>query len=139
MQGVFCLELSDFATAAPIAISVVAVCVSLYSVHQSRKAILNGTYFSEMAQAYADFLKCVADFAHQRGMQERDALCASLYRVELFAPRDISVDAQNLYIFLLDWAASNPTRALSVDEKVNNLGLKMRNHLGQFRQSGGTI
>ena len=117
-------------------ISFFAVCVSLYSVHQSRKTALTGTYFSEMTKAYSDYLCCVSKFVFRRGLAERNELAAALYRLQLVASCEIAMDAQNLYIFVLDWAASNPTGALTVDEQVNDLGGKMREHLSHARKRG---
>ena len=113
-----------------------SACVSVYAVHQARKTSLTGTYFSEMAHAYSEYLRCVSEFAFRRGQSERDALAAALYRLQLFASREIAFDAQRLYVFVLDWAASNPTGALSLDEQVNSLGEKMRSHLNQARKRG---
>ncbi len=113
-----------------------SACVSVYAVQQARKTALTGTYFSEMAHAYSEYLCCVSEFALRRGQSERDALAAALYRLQLFASREIASDAQQLYAFVLDWAASNPTGALLLDEQVNSLGDKMRKHLNQARKRG---
>ena len=130
------MELDNILAIISSAIAFFAVCVSLYSVHQSRKTALSGTYFSEMTKAYSDYLCCISEFVFRRGTVERNELVAALYRLQLFASCEISIDAQNLYIFVLDWAASNPTSALAVDERVNNLGNKMRKHLDQVRKRG---
>ena len=126
----------DILTIISLVIAFLSVCVSFYAIHQARKTALTGTYFSEMAHAYSDYLRCVSEFAFRRGASERDALAAALYRLQLFAAPEISRDAQQLYVFLLEWASSNPDRALSVDEKVKRLGLKMREHLENVQQRG---
>ena len=113
-----------------------SACASVYAVQQARKTALTGTYFSEMAHAYSEYLCCVSEFAFRRGQCDRDALAAALYRLQLFASREIASDAQQLYVSVLDWAASNPTGALSLDEQVNSLGHKMRKHLNQARKRG---
>lgn len=116
--------------------SLLSVIVAFYAVQQARKTALTGTYFSEMAQAYSGYLRCVSEFVFRRGLEERDALAASLYRLQLVASKEISSDAQDLYVFLLAWASSNPRGALEVDERLNNLGEKMREHLNQARKYG---
>ena len=126
----------DALTIISLIIAFLSACVSVYAVHQARKTALTGTYFSEMAHAYSEYLCCVSEFAFRRGQSERDALAAALYRLQLFASREIASDAQQLYVLVLDWAASNPTGALLLDEQVNSLGEKMRNHLNQARKRG---
>ena len=116
--------------------SLLSVIVAFYAVQQARKTALTGTYFSEMAQAYSGYLRCVSEFVFRRGLEERDALAASLYRLQLVASKEIASDAQELYVFLLAWASSNPRGALEVDERLNNLGEKMREHLNQARKYG---
>ena len=118
------------------AISFLAVCVSLYAVRQARKTALTGTYFSEMASAYSDYLRCVSEFVFRRGTAVRDALVVSLYRLQLFASPEIFSDAMELYRFLLNWAKSNPSGALAVDDATYNLGVKMRKHLEKVRKRG---
>lgn len=130
------MELDVIFSTISASISLAAVCVSLYAVRQSRKTALTGTYFSEMTKAYSDYLCGISEFVLHRGISQRNALAAALYRLELFASREIAIDAQDLYIFVLDWAASHPTSALAVDEQVNSLGRKMREHLDQMRRSG---
>nr|WP_317324498.1 hypothetical protein [uncultured Flavonifractor sp.] len=130
------MELDNILSVISAAIAFSAVCVSLYAVRQSRQTALTGTYFSEMAQAYSEYLRCVSEFAFRRGLTERDALAAALYRLQLFASRDISVDAQRLYVQLLDWASSHPSSALELDGPVNEIGDKMRRHLDQARRHG---
>ena len=110
--------------------------MAFYAVKQARKTALTGTYFSEMAQAYSGYLRCVSEFVFRRGLEERDALAASLYRLQLVASREIASDAQKLYVFLLAWASSNPAGALEVDEQLNSLEAKMREHLDQARKYG---
>ena len=130
------MTIDDILTTISLVIAFLSACVSFYAVHQARKTALTGTYFSEMAQAYSEYLHCVSEFAFHRGVSQRDALAAALYRLQLFASPQISRDAQQLYVFLLDWASSNPTGALPLDEKVNSLGAKMRIHLAQARKHG---
>ncbi|OUN05532.1 hypothetical protein B5G43_12665 [Flavonifractor sp. An92] len=130
------MELDTLFSVASALISLSAVCVSLYSVRESRRTALTGTYFSEMANAYSDYLSCISEFVFRRGASERDALAAALYRLQLFASSEISADAQKLYIFVLDWASTNPTRAPEVDALVSDLGYKMREHLEQTRKYG---
>lgn len=116
--------------------AIAAVCVSLYTAQTAKKTALNGTYFSEMAQAYSGYLKCVSEFVSRRGLPERDALASSLYRLLLFAPIEIADAAQDLYTFLFEWAGSDPHRALSVDERTNDLGNMMREHLEAVCRTG---
>ena len=129
-------EISEMIDLIALGIAFLSVCVSFYAVRQSRKTALTGTYFSEMAQAYSDYLRCVSEFAFRRGLAERDALAAALYRLQLFASPKIAVDAQKLYVSLLQWASTNPTGALSVDELTNSLGSEMREHLEKVRKLG---
>ena len=130
------MQLDNALTVISLIIAFSAVCVSLYSVHQSRKTALTGTYFSEMAQAYSEYLRAVAEFVFRRGAAERDALAASLYRLWLFASPEIFEDAQGIYVQLLSWAASNPSGALELDEKVQKLADDMRVHLDSTRKHG---
>ena len=130
------ISLGDALTIISLIIAFLSACVSFYAVHQARKTVLTGTYFSEMAHTYANYLCCVSTFAFHRGQSERDALAAALYHLQLFASREIASDAQQLYVFVLDWAATNPTGALSLDERVNDLSDKMRKHLNQARKRG---
>ena len=123
-------------TVVSLCIALASVLVSFYAVRQARKTALTGAYFSEMTQAYSEFLRYVTEFAFRRSTAERDALAASLYRLRLFASPEIFRDAQQLYAFLLAWASSNPNEALALDEKVHNLGDKMRFHLDQTRKRG---
>lgn len=129
-------ELKDILPLITSGITLLSVFVSLYAVQQARKTALTGTYFSEMTQAYSGYLNCVSQFVFRRGTEERDALAASLYRLQLFASDEIALDAQQLYIFLLDWAKTKPTQALAVDDRVNKLGSKMRKHLASVREKG---
>ena len=130
------MELDNLLTIISLVIAFFAVCVSLYSVQQSRKTALTGTYFSEMTKAYSDYLRCISEFVFLRGTSERNALATALYRLQLFASLEIAIDAQQLYVLVLDWAASNPSGALTIDEQVNRLGDKMRKHLDRTRKSG---
>ena len=130
------MTIDDILTIISLVIAFLSACVSFYAVHQARKTALTGTYFSEMAHAYSEYLRCVSEFAFRRDVSSRDALAAALYRLQLFASSEISWDAKQLYVFLIDWAVSNPTGALSLDEQGNSLGAKMRNHLTQARKRG---
>ena len=130
------LTFSDVCNVISFLLAFAAICVSLYSVREARKTALTEAYFSEMAAAYADYLRCVSDFGYRRGFEERDALSAALYRIELFASPDICKEAEDLYVYILDWAASNPTRAISLDTKSNHLAVLMREHLKKTQKSG---
>lgn len=118
------------------AIAFASVCASIYAVVQSRKTALTGTYFSEMSSAYSEFLKCAADFVFQKGFDERDALAAALYRLQLFASEKISSDAQLLYLAVIDWAQTGTVHAREIDHRINQLGVLMRDDLAQFRKTG---
>ena len=126
----------DILSVIPAAASLLSVCVAFLAIFQARKTALTGTYFAEMAHAYSEYLRCVSEFAFRRDVSSRDAFASALYRLQLFASSEISRDAQQIYVFLIDWATSNPTGALSVDEQVNSLGAKMRTHLDQARKHG---
>ena len=130
------LSVNEILTLASVFISLLAVGVAFYSVHEARRTALAGTYFSEMASAYSDYLRCVSQFAFRRGVAERDALAAALYRLQLFASSEITTAAQDLYVSLLDWAQTNPSGALDMDAKVNDLGSEMRRHLNEARKRG---
>lgn len=117
-------------------ISCASVVVAVFAVQEARKTALASTYFSEMTKAYSEYLRCVSGFALRRGVNERDALAASLYRLQLFAPKEICKDAQELYAFLLAWASSNPSGALEIDARLAHLGLEMREHLAQSGKIG---
>ena len=123
-------------TIVSLCIALLSVIVSLYSVQQARNTALTETYFSEMTSAYSGYLCSISDFVYRRGAAERDALVASLYRLQLFASSKISRDAQELYVYLIDWASSNPTGAIDLDELVNALGEEMRTHLDLTRKRG---
>lgn len=128
------LTIDRILTMVSLVIAFVAVCVSLYSVCEARKAVLTGEYFSEMADAYAAFLKCTAEFAFRKGRPELDALASALYRLMLFASDEIGQEAQDLYSFAIEWAQSGQQRGLPLDEKVNHLGDLMRKDLTHFWQ-----
>lgn len=119
-------------TAVSLLIALAAVCVSLYSVREARKAVLTGKYFSEMVDSYAAFLKCTADFAFHKGGPELDALASALYRLMLFASDEIGEKAQGLYCFAIEWAQSGQQRGILLDEQVNHLGNLMRKDLEYF-------
>lgn len=130
------MEFSQIISLASVGISFLSVLAAFFAVKESRKAVFSGACFSEMVDAYADYLKCVASFVYQRGLEERNALSAALYKFLLYAPSHIGDEAQNLYIFVLDWAQSGQTRALSVDERVNRLGDMMRENIAFVQKSG---
>lgn len=130
------MEFSQVIALASIGVSAVSVFAAIYAVRESRKALLSGTYFTEMADAYANYLKCVASFVYQRGIKERDALSAALYKLLLYAPQPIADKAQELYCFVLEWARSGQAGALPVDEKVNRLGELMRENVADVRRRG---
>ena len=130
------LSVSEVLTGLSLVIAFLSVCISFYSVRQARKTALTGTYFSEMVQAYSEYLRRVSEFALQRGLAERNALVVALYRLQLFASPEIFSDAQELYAFLLSWAKSNPSDALAVDDATYNLGVKMCEHLKKIRERG---
>ena len=119
-----------------IGVAFLSVCVAVYSVRESRKAIITGTFFSEMVDAYADYLKCVTCFVYQRGASERDALVPALYRVSLYAPTSISDKAHELFVVVLNWSRSGETRTLAVDEKVNQLRELMRENIADIQKKG---
>ena len=116
--------------------ALLSVFVAAWSVVQSRRTALTGVYLSEMTAAYSDFLGCVADFVFRRGLEERDALAAALYRLVLFASDEIADEAQMLYHSLLQWGKTNQSQALEVDRMVNHLGNLMRADVGKFRKTG---
>lgn len=130
------LSVNEILTLISVLSSLLAVGVALYSVREARRTALNGTYFSEMASAYSDYLRSVSQFVFRRGVAERDALAVALYRLQLFASSEIASAAQDLYVSLLDWAQSNPSEALDIDAKVNALGSEMRRHLNEARKRG---
>lgn len=130
------MEFSQIISLISLGISFLSVVAAFYAVRESRKAVISGAFFSELIDAYADYLKCVADFVYRRGLSERDALAASLYRVLLFAPGPIGDEAQALYVYVLDWAQSGQSRALSVDERVNRLGDMMRENIAFLQRNG---
>lgn len=130
------MNIANICACVSCVIAFASVCASIYAVVQSRKTTLTGTYFSEMSSSYSEFLRCAGDLALKKGFAERDALVAALYRLQLFASEKISSDAQLLYVALLDWAQSGATRALTMDEKINQLGVLMREDLAHFRKTG---
>lgn len=130
------LTFSNICNVISFLLAFAAICVSLYSVREARKTALTGIYFSEMAAAYADFLKCLSDLALRRGPGERDALAAAIHRLLLFAPTDIYKEAEELYLLVLDWDETNSTQALSLAEKSSHLAVLMREHLKKTQKSG---
>ena len=109
------MDLSQVVALAGLGISLVSVVVAFYAVRESRKSVFSDTYFSEMVSAYAQYLGCVANFVNRRGLPERDALAPALYRLELFAPKLIAIEAQELFTLVIDWARAGQERALLVD------------------------
>ena len=122
-----------------VGVAFLSVCVAVYSVRESRKSVITGTYFSEMVDAYSDYLKCVTCFVFHPGCSERDALISSLFRTSLYAPTSINDEAHELYVFLVKWAQSGQNQPLGVDgvdEKVDNLREMMHENIIDIRSMG---
>lgn len=119
-----------------LAVSFASVCVSLYAVRESRKAILTGNYFSEMTSAYAEYLRCVCDLMNRRGKPERDAIVSSLYRLRLFAPLAVCNAADDLYAQALDWARTGQGDTFAINGKLDQIGLWFARDLDHYRRSG---
>lgn len=119
-----------------VCVAFASVCVSLYAVWQAKKSVLTGEYFSEMTEAYAAFLTCVAEFVFSRSKDDLHKLSTSLYRLLLFASDEVGQEAQALYLHVIDWAESGQLRALPVDNLTNELGDLMKTDLERFRKKG---
>ena len=130
------MDLANVFACVSCGIALLSVIVSAYAVVQSRKTALTGTYFSEIASVYAEFLRCSGNFVFRKGSPERDALVSALYRLQLFASEQIAGEAQELYLALLEWAASGASRALELDYKLNRLSTLMQADLDHFRKKG---
>ena len=130
------MNIANICACVSCGIALASVLASIYAVVQSRKTALTGTYFSEMASAYADFLRCVGNLVFRRGNPERDALAASLKRLLLFASDEIGDSAQVIYVETLKWASRDRSDALELDDNLNQLEVLMRKDLEHFRKHG---
>ena len=119
-----------------VCVAFASVCVSLYAVWQAKKSVLTGEYFSEMTEAYAAFLTCIAEFVFSRSKEDLHKLSSSLHRLLLFSSDEIGQEAQVLYLHVIDWAESGQLRARSVDNLANELGDLMKSDLEHFRKKG---
>lgn len=116
--------------------TLLSVCVSAWTVSQSRKSQLTETYYSNMAKAYAAYLNSISEFIYRPSAEAKIALACALYTVQLYASEKVVEPAQEAYQKAIDYARLHPDNALEVDTAVNHLGLLMRQDLDQFRRQG---
>lgn len=117
-------------------VALLAVFASFYAIREARRTALTGTYFSEMAAAYSDFLRAVSDFVFERGLRERDAMASTLNRLFLFASPEISGKANELYTLALQWGKTGSPPASQIDARLNELVALLRADLDHFRKTG---
>ena len=130
------MTLSDQTGVISVGAAVLAVFVSAWAIREARRTAPTGTYFSEMAAAYADYLRTVSNFVFERGLPERDAMAGALNRLFLFASPEISEKANALYTLVLQWGKSAMLPASPIDELLNELVGLMRADLDLFRKTG---
>lgn len=114
-------------------VSVCALCVSIYSVRQSKRSELNAAYFAQMTVAYSDYLGSISQFVLLGGKPQADHMAVCLYQLKLFATDEIMKKAQALYQVLLDWQSQGSSGNFPYDGKVHDLAEAMRHHLDSFR------
>lgn len=117
-------------------VAFLSVCVAVYSVRESRRAVITGTYFSEMVDAYADYLKCVFCyyFEYENSDQSSDkyTLSAALFRLSLYAPSNIVHGAMELHALVL---SENQSKKV-LNEKIDQLLELMRGHITDIQRKG---
>lgn len=114
-------------------VSICALCISVYSIRQSKRSELNAAYFAQMTNSYSAYLGSISKFVMDGGLQARDDLAVRLYQLKLFATPEIMRQAQVLYQVLLDWKPQGSSRGFPYDEKIHDLAEAMRHHLDSFR------
>ena len=117
-------------------VALLAVFVSFYAIREARRTALTGTYFSEMAAAYAGYLRCVSGYFFLHGLEGRDELTGALYRLMLFASPDICVCAQELYTDLCTLKDYSHESRSRLDKRLDFLENMMRSDLESYRKRG---
>lgn len=130
------MEFSQIISLSSLGVSFLSVLVAFFAVRESRKTVFSGAYFSEMVNAYTDYLKCVASFIYRRELSEIDAMTSALYKLMLYAPPFIGTEAKELYLFVLDWASSKQETATLLDEKIDHLRERMRENITDIQKNG---
>ncbi|MCH5260711.1 MAG: hypothetical protein J1F18_13195 [Lachnospiraceae bacterium] len=115
-----------------IGVAFLSVCVAVYSVRESRKAIITGTYFSEMVDAYADYLKCVFYYKLEHERSDRYILDTALFKLLLYATANIDAEARGLYDFVISGNRSKEELA----RRINQLSALMRKHIADVQKKG---
>lgn len=129
-------DITELSGILSVVIAFAAVCASIYAIRQARKTALTGAYFSEMALAYSAYLQCATDFAHRRGLKERDDMTAAFYRLSLFASEAVLKDATGLYHFLIAWAQEGILLGVQPGNRLEKCQELMRNDLEMYRRHG---
>ena len=130
------MTLSDWTGVISVGAAVFAVFVSAWAIREARRTALTGTYFSEMAAAYAGYLRCVSNYFFLRGRDGRDELTGALYRLMLFASPDICECARELYKDLCTLEDYSPESTARLDKRMNSLENMMRSDLEVYRKNG---
>lgn len=115
-----------------IGVAFLSVCVAVYSVREARKSVITGTYFSEMVNAYADYLKCVFYYNLEHERSDRHILNAALFKLLLYAPSQIGDEARGLYDFVLSGDQSKEDLA----RRINQLLALMRENIADLQKKG---
>lgn len=109
----------------------------VYTAKKSAVATLSSTYFSEMITAYADFISAVSNFVYNRcDLKYRDDLSKVLLRLQLFAPRELNIACQELYVLLLEWGRLPRDNALDVDQHLQKIQKMMISDIERVREKG---
>lgn len=109
----------------------------IYTARQSRVAALSSTYLSEMISVYSEFVSAVSEFVYHRcELQYRDNLSDALLRLQLFAPKDLSIACQDVYAYALEWGQIPRDSALEVDQRLQTVQKMMIEDIEKVRKSG---
>lgn len=114
-------------------VSICALCISVYSIRQSKRSDLNAAYFAQMTASYSAYLGSISQFVMLRGKAQADQVAGCLYQLKLFATPGIMRQAQELYELLLTWQPQNFSGHFPYDNQIHALSESMREHLDSFR------
>ena len=109
----------------------------IYTAKMSTKASLSSTYLSEMITTYADFISAVSDFVNNRcELTYRDVLSKTLLRLQLFAPKELNIACQELYVHVLEWGRVPRDGALDVDLHLQEIQKLMISDIEMVTKTG---
>lgn len=131
------MEIFDFLEKLlPNITALAAVIVAGIQVFASRRTPIDSAYFSDAANAYADYLEAITGFVYHGDDPHRDYLTASLYRVSLFGDDRLARQAETIYAHIIDWNRSGRPAPFPFDTEVQSLESDMREDLRNLRRRG---